>query len=99
MRLPILEGVRPLEDDQLDRREVEAQQCVELTRTNGRGLDRRKIMIYSNLVQAAVVLGFLFVRQAGDLWLLYLLLVIQFALAALFVPARTAVIPQHCCPT
>jgi MFS family permease len=56
--------------------------------------DRRKIMIYSNLVQAAVVLGFLFVRQAGDLWLLYLLLVIQFALAALFVPARTAVIPN-----
>ena len=30
--------VRPLEDDQLDRREVEAQQCVQLTRTNGRGL-------------------------------------------------------------
>jgi MFS family permease len=56
--------------------------------------DRRKIMIYSNLIQAAVVLGFLLVRQAADLWLLYLLLVIQFALAALFVPARTAVIPN-----
>ncbi len=56
--------------------------------------DRRKIMIYSNLVQAAVVLGFLLVRQAADLWLLYLLLVVQFALAALFTPARTAVIPN-----
>ena len=33
-----LEGVRPLGDDQLDRPEVEAQQCVELTGTNGRGL-------------------------------------------------------------
>jgi MFS family permease len=56
--------------------------------------DRRKIMIYSNLVQAAVVLGFLLVRQEADLWLLYLLLVVQFALAALFTPARTAVIPN-----
>jgi MFS family permease len=56
--------------------------------------DRRKIMIYSNLVQAAVVLGFLLVRLAADLWLLYLLLVVQFALAALFTPARTAVIPN-----
>jgi MFS family permease len=56
--------------------------------------DRRKIMIYSNLVQAAVVLGFLLVRQAADLWMLYLLLVVQFALAALFTPARTAVIPN-----
>jgi MFS family permease len=56
--------------------------------------DRRKIMIYSNLVQAAVVLGFLLVRQAADLWLLYVLLVVQFALAALFTPARTAVIPN-----
>ena len=34
-------GVRPLEDDQLDRREVEAPRGVELTRTNGRGLLER----------------------------------------------------------
>ncbi len=31
-------GVRPQEDYLLDRRQVEAQQCVELSRTNGRGL-------------------------------------------------------------
>ncbi len=30
--------MRPLGDDQLDRRGVYAQQCVELTRTKGRGL-------------------------------------------------------------
>jgi hypothetical protein len=29
---------RPLEDDELDRPEVEAQQCVQPTGTNGRGL-------------------------------------------------------------
>lgn len=33
-----LKGVRPLEDDQFDRREVEALQGVQLTRTKGRGL-------------------------------------------------------------
>ena len=36
--IPHPQGVRPQEDYLLDRREVEAQQCVQLTRTNGRGL-------------------------------------------------------------
>lgn len=30
----MLKAVRPLEDDEVDRSEVEAQQCVELTDTN-----------------------------------------------------------------
>ena len=35
--------VSALEDDQLDRRPVYAQQCVELSRTNARGLSSREM--------------------------------------------------------
>ena len=34
MRYPIRKEVRPLRDDQVDRAEVEVQQCMELTVTN-----------------------------------------------------------------
>ena len=34
MRYPILNEVRPLEDDEVDRAEVEVQRCTELTATN-----------------------------------------------------------------
>lgn len=34
MRYPILSEVNPLEDDEVDRAEVEVQQCMELTATN-----------------------------------------------------------------
>ena len=34
MRYPILKVVNPLEDDEVDRAEVEVQQCMELTVTN-----------------------------------------------------------------
>lgn len=56
-------------------------------------LDRRKLMIGSDLVRAVLVLGFLFVRDAGDLWLLYVLAASQIAVSAAFTPARDAVLP------
>ena len=34
MRYPIRKEVNPLEDDEVDRAEVEVQQCMELTNTN-----------------------------------------------------------------
>jgi predicted MFS family arabinose efflux permease len=54
--------------------------------------DRRLVMIASDLLRAATVLGLLLVREADDVWLLYVLTVTQFALSSLFVPARTAVL-------
>jgi MFS family permease len=54
--------------------------------------DRRHVMIVSDLLRALTVLGLLLVREAGDVWLLYLLTVTQFALSSLFVPARSAVL-------
>ncbi|PAP76124.1 MFS transporter [Rubrivirga marina] len=56
-------------------------------------LDRRKLMIGADVVRAALVLGFLFVRDAEDLWLLYVLAAAQIAVSAAFTPARDAVLP------
>ncbi len=53
--------------------------------------NRRHVMIASDLLRALTVLGLLLVREADDVWLLYVLTVTQFALSSLFVPARTAV--------
>ncbi|HSS18785.1 MAG TPA: MFS transporter [Pyrinomonadaceae bacterium] len=55
---------------------------------------RRSIMIVSDLLRAAVVLGFLFVRSANQLWLIYVLTVFQLAFSTFFEPAKTAVIPS-----
>ncbi|HKO46034.1 MAG TPA: MFS transporter [Pyrinomonadaceae bacterium] len=55
---------------------------------------RRSIMIVSDLLRAVVVLGFLLVRRADQLWLLYVLTVAQLALSTFFEPAKTAAIPS-----
>ncbi len=55
---------------------------------------RRSIMIISDLLRALVVLGFLFVRRADQLWVIYFLTVLQLAFSTFFEPAKTAVIPS-----
>ena len=55
-------------------------------------LSRRSIMIWSDLLRAVTVLGFLLVRSTEQIWLLYLLTVVQFVLSAFFTPARSAII-------
>ena len=55
---------------------------------------RRSIMIISDLLRAVVVLGFLFVRRADQLWIIYVLTVVQLALSTFFEPAKTAIIPS-----
>ena len=54
--------------------------------------DRRRIMILSDVLRGVTVLGFLFVRDPGDIWFFYLLTIVQFSLSALFTPARGAVL-------
>ncbi len=54
--------------------------------------ERRQVMIASDLLRAATVFGFLLVREPGQIWLLYLLTFLQFALSAIFTPARSAVL-------
>ena len=55
---------------------------------------RQRIMIVSDLLRAVVVLGFLFVRRADQLWLIYVLTVFQLGLSTFFEPAKTAAIPS-----
>lgn len=55
---------------------------------------RRSIMIVSDLLRALVVLGFLFVRRADQLWIIYVLTVAQLGLSTFFEPAKTAAIPS-----
>jgi len=55
---------------------------------------RRSIMIVSDLLRALIVLGFLFVRRADQLWLIYVLTVFQLGLSTFFEPAKTAAIPS-----
>jgi predicted MFS family arabinose efflux permease len=55
---------------------------------------RRSIMIVSDLLRAVVVLGFLFVRRADQLWIIYFLTVLQLSLSTFFEPAKTAIIPS-----
>jgi MFS family permease len=54
--------------------------------------NRRNLMVISDVLRAVVVLGFLVVGQTGQVWLFYLLTITQFALSALFTPARSAVV-------
>lgn len=55
---------------------------------------RRSIMIMSDVARAVVVLGFLLVRSREQLWLVYVLTVIQLIFSTFFEPARTAAIPS-----
>lgn len=54
--------------------------------------NRRTLMVVSDVLRAIVVLGFLVVGLTGQVWFFYLLTVTQFALSALFTPARSAVV-------
>jgi MFS family permease len=60
--------------------------------------NRRHIMIASDVARAAVVLGFLFIRSPEQVWLVYLLTVVQLAFSAFFEPARSAAIPSVVAP-
>jgi MFS family permease len=55
---------------------------------------RRSIMITADLMRAIVVLGFLFIRRPDQMWLVYVLTVLQLAFSTFFEPAKTAAIPS-----
>lgn len=53
---------------------------------------RKRIMITADLLRAVVVLGFLLVRSAEQVWLVYALTFVQMAIASFFDPAEAAAI-------
>src|SRR5689334_20221196 len=56
-------------------------------------MDRRTLLIVADLGRAVTVLGFLAVGTADTVWIVYPLTLVQFTFAALFDPARNALIP------
>lgn len=54
-------------------------------------LDRRRIMIVSDLLRGLMVLGLVLISSEANLWLLYVIVFIQASIGAFFTPARTAI--------
>ena len=61
-------------------------------------MDRRTVLIASDILRCFTVLGFLIVENKGDLWLVYTLTLIEVALTGFFEPARSAIIPSIVAP-
>ncbi|MGI9647592.1 MAG: MFS transporter [Acidimicrobiia bacterium] len=55
--------------------------------------DRKKVMVISDIVRAVLVLGFLLVSSADQMWLLYVVAFLQASIGTFFLPARTAMMP------
>ena len=57
-------------------------------------VDRKVVMISSDLLRFVVVLGFLFIEDQSALWFIYALVIIEISLSGFFEPARSAIIPS-----
>lgn len=57
-------------------------------------LPRRALMIFADIVRMVVVLALLLVRTPDMVWLAYVALGVETVMAALFEPARTAIVPN-----
>lgn len=60
--------------------------------------DRRRLMIGSDIIRAVIVLGFLFVRDASLVYLVYLLTALQVITGSVFQPAKSASVPNITSP-
>ena len=56
--------------------------------------NRKQILIVTDIARALTVVGFLFIRDASQVWLLYVLTAIQFAISGFFFPTRNAILPD-----
>src|SRR5258708_40268850 len=57
-------------------------------------MDRRRIMILSDLVRAAVAIGFIFAIPAGRTWLLFLLSALLMFASPFFTSGRASILPS-----
>jgi MFS transporter, DHA3 family, macrolide efflux protein len=57
-------------------------------------LDRKKLMIFADVVRGFIALSFLLVRSPDDIWILYLGGFALSAVSAIFAPAKDASLPQ-----
>ncbi len=56
--------------------------------------DRRKVLVYANVLLAATLLPLLAVDSAGELWIAYLVIAAQAVLAVFVMPAEHALLPR-----
>jgi MFS family permease len=56
--------------------------------------DRKRIMVLADVLRALTVTSFVLVQITQQIWLLYVVTVIQFLLSALFTPTHSAVLPN-----
>jgi MFS family permease len=57
---------------------------------------RKRLMILADVVRAVVVLGLIVVHLRTQVWLVYVLLVIEVIFASIFEPSRNALLPDVC---
>ena len=57
-------------------------------------VSRKKLMIAADILRFFVILGFLTIQSHNQLWLLYMLTVLELSFASFFEPARNAIIPS-----
>jgi MFS family permease len=56
--------------------------------------DRKRLLIFSDVLRAGVVLLLLVANAPDRLWLIYVLTIVQFTLSAIFEPGRSAITPS-----
>ena len=56
--------------------------------------DRKKILIWADVLRFFIVLGFLFVKDPSHIWLLYTLTALQLAIGGIFIPTKDAILPD-----
>ena len=60
--------------------------------------NRKYLLIITDIARGFIVFGFLFVREESDIWLLYTLATLLFAVSGFFSPARSAILPDITSP-
>jgi MFS family permease len=56
-------------------------------------VNRRRVMIAADILRGCLILVLLFVRQASDVWIIYVVMGAAVSATSFFEPARTSVIP------
>ena len=56
--------------------------------------NRKHILIITDIIRGLLLFGFLFVKNENDIWLLYVLTTLLFAVSGFFSPARSAILPD-----
>ena len=60
--------------------------------------NRKHLLIITDLARGFILFGFLFVQDENDIWLLYSLTALLFAVSGFFSPARSAILPDITSP-